>query len=60
MPRWMRRLRNKPAIPGDSPERVHEKRNPEASVDTPIMAIDRAIFGGFSDAPTPRKGIYRY
>ena len=50
MPRLLRRLLHKPEPPKDTPECAHEKRNPEATVDTPLMAVDRAIFGGFSDA----------
>jgi hypothetical protein len=50
MPRWLRwMLRSGPA-PEDSPERVHERRNAQTPVDTPLMAMDRAIMGPFSEA----------
>lgn len=45
--RWI--LRRGPA-PEDSPERIHERRNAETSVVTPLMAVDRAVWGAFSDA----------
>jgi hypothetical protein len=49
-------LRREPA-PVDSPERVHERRNAETSVATPLMAVDRAVFGPFSEAyPDRRRG----
>ena len=50
MPRWMRRVMGRGPAPEDSPERVHERRNAETSVVTPQMAVDRAVFGPFSEA----------
>ena len=50
MPRWMRRILGRGPVPEDSPECVHERRNAETSVETPLMAVDRAIFGAFSEA----------
>jgi hypothetical protein len=49
-PRILRKLLHRPDIPEDSEECRHEKRNPAATTDTPAMAVDRAIFGGFSEA----------
>jgi hypothetical protein len=56
MPRLLRRLLHRPEIPEDSPERRHEKHNPPATTDTPLMAVDRAILGGFSDAHPGNRG----
>jgi hypothetical protein len=49
MPWLFRRLLHRPDPPQDTPERRHECRNPAAMTETPLEAIDRAIFGGFSD-----------
>jgi hypothetical protein len=38
---------------------VHERRNPEATVETPLMAVDRAILGGFSDAHPGNRAQHR-
>ena len=48
MPRVLRRLLRRPGPPGDSQERTHERRNPEATTMTPLENIDRALFGAFS------------
>jgi hypothetical protein len=57
MPRWIRRMLRRGAAPEDSPERAHERRNPAASVETPLMAVDRAVFGPFSETfPDKRAG----
>lgn len=57
---WLvRRLLRRPAEPEDTPERVHERRNPEATVETPLMAVDRAILGGFSDAHPGNRAQHR-
>ncbi|HET8953984.1 MAG TPA: hypothetical protein VFN44_25905 [Solirubrobacteraceae bacterium] len=50
MPGWLRWMLRRGPAPDDSAERVHERRNAETTVETPLMAIDRAIFGPFSEA----------
>ena len=50
MPGWLRWILRRGPAPVDSAECVHERRNAETSVETPLMAIDRAIFGPFSEA----------
>ena len=50
MPGWLRRMLRRGPAPDDGAERVHERRNAETTVETPLMAIDRAIFGPFSEA----------
>jgi hypothetical protein len=49
MPGLLRRLLRRGPAPEDSAERVHERRNPDASVETPLMAVDRAVLGPFSE-----------
>lgn len=50
MPGLLRWLLRRGAAPEDSAERLHERRNPAAAVETPLMAMDRAILGPFSEA----------
>jgi hypothetical protein len=47
MLRWLLR---RGAPPVDSAERIHERRNEETSTITPLMNLDRAVFGAFSEA----------
>jgi hypothetical protein len=49
-PRVIRWLLHKPGPPEDTAECRQERRNAETTVDTPRMAVDRAILGGFSEA----------
>ena len=55
MPRAMRWLLRRGPLPEDSPEAVHERRNAETSTVTPLMAIDRAVFGPFSETYPDRR-----
>ena len=54
--RWM--LRRGPA-PEDTPELVHERRNAETTTVTPLMNLDRAVMGpwseGYPDHRSPRR-----
>jgi hypothetical protein len=50
MPGWLRWLLRRGPAPDDTDERAHERRNPEATVDTPLVAMDRAILGPFSES----------
>jgi len=45
--RWL--LHRGPA-PHDTPELVHERRNAETTTMTPLMNMDRAVFGPWSEA----------
>jgi len=49
LPGWLRRLLKQPAPPGDSPERVHEARQPRTPDVSVAENVDRAVFGGFSE-----------
>jgi hypothetical protein len=49
-PRVIRWLLHKPAPPDDTAECVQERRNAETTAVTPLMAVDRAVFGPFSEA----------
>ena len=49
-PDWLRRMLRRSAGPGDSPERIHEARQPQAPAVSVAEAIDRAVFGGFSES----------
>jgi hypothetical protein len=56
----MRRVTGRGPAPEDSAERIHERRNEETTTMTPLMNLDRAVWGAFSDAypdkraPRPR------
>ena len=56
MPKLMRWLLRRGSAPVDTAERVHERRNAETSVETPLMAVDRALLGPFSEAYPDRRG----
>jgi hypothetical protein len=49
MPRLIRRLLRRPEDPGDTPERVHEARQPEYPDVSVAENADRAIFGAWSE-----------
>jgi hypothetical protein len=49
LPGCIRRLLRRPDGPGDSPERVHEGRQPQTPGVSVAENVDRAIFGGFSE-----------
>ena len=58
MPRWLRRLFRRPA-PDDTPERVHERRQPEYDYITPVENVDRAILGAWSEGhPANKRGSH--
>jgi hypothetical protein len=48
LPRWVRRLLRRPA-PGDTPERMHEARQPQDPGVSVQENADRAIFGAWSE-----------
>jgi len=50
MPGWLRWMLRRGPAPDDTDECVHERRNQETSTVTPLMNMDRAIFGAFSEA----------
>ena len=60
MPRALRWLLRRGAAPEDSPERIHERRNQETSTVTPLMNLDRAVFGAFSEAYPDRRTPRRH
>ena len=45
LPGWLRRLLKRPAAPSDSPERVHEARQPRTPDVSVAENVDRAVFG---------------
>jgi hypothetical protein len=48
LPGWVRWLFRRPA-PADTPERVHEARQPQYSDTSVLENADRAIFGAWSE-----------
>ena len=50
MPRLVRWLMRRGPAPGDSTEAVHERRNAETTTMTPLMNLDRAIMGPWSES----------
>jgi hypothetical protein len=48
MPRWLRHLLHRPDPPGDTPERVHEARQPQV-MPTVGENADRAIAGPMTE-----------
>ena len=50
MPGWLRRMLGRGPAPEDTPELIHERRNAETTTMTPLMNMDRAVFGAFSEA----------
>ena len=50
MPKAVRWLLRRGAAPEDTAELVHERRNAETTTMTPLMNMDRAVFGAFSEA----------
>jgi len=48
VPRWIRRLLRRPT-PSDTPERVHESRQPSYPDVSVAGNADRAIFGAWSE-----------
>ena len=56
MPNWMRRLMGRGRAPEDTPELIHERRNAETTTMTPLMNLDRAVMGPWSESyPDKRK-----
>ena len=55
MPSWLRWMLRRGPVPGDTPELVHERRNAETTTDTPLMALDRAVMGPWSEAYPDRR-----
>ena len=56
MPRVFRWLLHRGAVPEDTPELVHERRNAETTTMTPLMNLDRAVMGPWSESyPDKRK-----
>jgi len=49
MPNWMRRLMGRGRAPEDTPELIHERRNAETTTMTPLMNLDRAVMGPWSE-----------
>ena len=49
LPGWLRRLLRRSAGPGDTPERMHEGRQPRTPDVSVAENVDRAVFGGFSE-----------
>ena len=60
MPGWMRRIFGRGPVPGDSAERIQERRNEETTTMTPLMNIDRAVFGAFSEAYPDKRAPRRH
>jgi hypothetical protein len=50
MPGWLRRVLRRGTAPADTPELVHERRNAETTTMTPLMNMDRAVFGPWSES----------
>ena len=56
MPGWLRWMLRRGPAPDDSAERVHERRNAETTTMTPLMNLDRAVMGPWSESyPDKRK-----
>jgi hypothetical protein len=49
MSKLLRRMFRRPQTPGDSPERMHEARQPQYPTTTVLENADRAIFGAWSE-----------
>ena len=49
MPGFIRRMLRKPRDPGDTPERLHEARQPHYPDVSVVENADRAIFGAWSE-----------
>jgi len=58
LPRWVRRLLRRP-IPTDTPERIHEGRQPHYPDLTVLENADRAIFGAWSEGHPGNKQPHR-
>jgi hypothetical protein len=48
LPNWVHRLLRRP-LPTDTPERIHEARQPREPEVTVLENADRAIFGAWSE-----------
>ena len=48
MPRWLRHVLHRPDLPGDTPERTHEARQPQ-EMPTVAQNADRALVGSPSE-----------
>jgi hypothetical protein len=48
LPHWLRRLLRRPT-PSDTPERRHERRQPQYLEVSVVQNADRAIFGAWSE-----------
>jgi hypothetical protein len=49
VPRFIRWLLKRPKDPGDTPERLHEARQPHYPDVSVMENVDRAIFGAWSE-----------
>ena len=49
MPKALRWLLRRGPAPEDTPELVHERRNAETTTMTPLMNLDRAVMGPWSE-----------
>jgi hypothetical protein len=58
LPRWIRWLLRRPE-PGDTPERVHESRQPQDPGVSVLENADRAIFGAWSEGHPGNKPPHR-
>jgi hypothetical protein len=56
MPGWLRRVLGRGAAPEDTPELVQERRNAETTTMTPLMNLDRAVFGPWSESYPDERG----
>jgi hypothetical protein len=59
MPRWMRRVMGRGPAPEDTPELIHERRNAETTTMTPLMNLERAIMGPWSEAQPDKRAGHR-
>ena len=59
MPRVFRWLLHRGPAPEDTPELVHERRNAETTTMTPLMNVDRAVFGAFSETYPDKRATRR-
>ncbi len=59
MPRVLRWVLRRPE-PGDTPERLHERRQPQSPTVSVVENADRAIFGAWSEGHPGNKGPGRH
>ena len=60
MPGWLRWALRRPAEPGDTPERIHEARQPEQPTVSVLENVDRAIFGAWSEGHPGNRSPHRH